>query len=434
MIKLDVKHLGKIDARHGLSEKELRVNADQIAEFLEKFKKREQGFHEVVDNKQMLNEVHAFGDEVKGKYEDIVLLGIGGSALGTICLQQSLKHLYENELEDREYPQLHAVDNIDPSLISEIQDVINFEKTLFLVVSKSGGTPETLAEYFYFRDLCEEKGLDIKEHFVFITDPKKGLLRKVANEEGIRAFDVPGNVGGRFSVLTNVSLIPAKLIGIDIDAILEGAREAKESFLNTNFDQNLPFQLANIQYSLDKKGKFLNVLIPYSHKLIRFSDWYRQLLAESIGKAFNDLGKKVNTGLTPINALGATDQHSQNQLYNEGPNDKFFMFIKINDFGKTIQIPYLHPNEESANFLRNIDFRQLIHTEMHGTIHSLVRNDRPVLVIEIERIDAKTLGTLIMFFKCATAFLGELYEINAFNQPGVELSKQLTKKLLLDNS
>lgn len=347
-------------------------------------------------------------------------------------------------------PRLHVIDNIDPILISHVEDLIEYSKTLFIVVTKSATTPETLAQYFYFRKKCEEylkkKGGKIHEHFVFITDPKKvGLRKKVAFSEiskknGIKTFDIPHNVGGRFSVLSPVGLVPARLIGIDIKRLLQGAKDMRDLFLKTDFEKNLAFQLAAIQYLLGKKGKSINVLMPYSQRLIRFSDWFRQLLAESIGKIkIHGKGKNIktmNVGLTPVRALGVTDQHSQSQLYNEGPNDKFFMFIKVNDFGvdmvipKAPQPPPCLGNSEDSKYLKNVTFQKLMHTEMEGTLQSLTRNHRPCITLEIDRVDEYHLGSLFMLFEAATAFLGEFFEIDAFNQPGVELSKKITKKLL----
>lgn len=433
MIRCDLNNLSNIDKKHGITGEELQKLASKIPDFIQNIHDREQGFYRVIDDHAMVHEILEFAAKVEGKYDDIVVLGIGGSSLGTICLQQSLKHLFENELKERTYPRLHVLDNIDPTLIAAIEDIIDYKKTLFMPVTKSGGTPETLSQYFYFRKQTEDKGLDVKEHFVFITDPEKGLLRKIASQEGIPAFDVPPDVGGRFSVLTPVGLLPAKLIGIDIERLVLGAQFIRDQFLSEDFENNLPFQLAAIQYLLGEKGKIMNVVIPYSQKLIRFADWYRQLLAESIGKKLNNKGKEVNVGLTPINALGVTDQHSQSQLYNEGPNDKFFIFLHVEDVGPDIEIPNLNPDDPAVDYLKDVTFKKLIHTEMMGTIGALTQNDRPNITLAIQEVDEHNLGGLFMLFEAATAFLGEFYDINAFDQPGVELSKNLTKEMLRNN-
>lgn len=421
MIKLDISNSTVED---------LKSQYDHIAEYLDNIHQRNQGFHSIVDNETVANKILVFASNIKGEYDDIVVLGIGGSALGTICLQQSLKHLYENDLAREEWPHLHVLDNIDPLLLKQLEDVISPDRTLFIVISKSGGTPETLAQYFYFRLLVEKNGLNVKDHFVFITDAEKGLLRKVSNNENIPSFEIPENVGGRFSVLTPVGLLPAALIGIDIKKLLSGAREMRDLFYSDSINHNLPFQIAAIQYLLSLDGKSMTVVMPYSQKLIRFTDWYRQLLAESIGKAKDNNRNTVNIGLTPINALGVTDQHSQSQLYNEGPNDKFFIFIKVDDFGANMEIPVLHSEENSANYLKGVSFKKLMHTEQEATVQALTQNKRPNITLEVEKINEETIGELFMLFECATAFLGEFFNINAFDQPGVELSKNITKKLL----
>ncbi len=383
----------------------------EVSEHLVKLEEKDQGFYKVIDDP--VDHILDFAKSVKDKYDHIAVLGIGGSALGTICLKQALGHLYKPS-------KLHVLDNIDPALIAELDDVIDYRKTLFIVISKSGGTPETVSQYFYYRKKCDDKGLAAKNHFVFITG-RKGLLRETSEKEGIKTFDIPENVGGRFSVLTSVGLLPAALIGIDIEALLEGARKMRESFLNKDFEKNLPARLAAIQYmhSFTEKRN-INVIMPYSERLIRFADWYRQLLAESIGK-------KKDVGLTPVKALGVTDQHSQTQLYMDGPNDKLFIFIKVENLGPNLEIPVL---DESVNYLKGVTFDKLMHTEMEGTIQALKHNERSSVTITVPEVNEKTLGELFMLFEGATAFLGEFYKINAFDQPGVELSKKLTKELL----
>src|SRR3989338_2013001 len=307
MIKFDLKNLHKIP----------NTQKPLIKKFLKKIAEKKQGFYKILNDKKTLSEINSFAKKIEGKFSYIVVLGIGGSALGAICLQQSLKHLFENELKNSKTPKLYIIDNIDPVLIKELEDIIDYKKTLFIVITKSGETIETLSQYSYFRKNCEKKKLDIKNHFVFVTDPKNSDLRKIANKEKITSFGIPKNVGGRFSVLTAVGLLPARLIGIKIEKLLAGAKKVKK---------DRAFTLAAIQFLLKKP---MTVLMPYSQKLIKFTDWHRQLLAESIGKKFTNSGKIIHSGITQINALGAHDQHSQLQLYNEGPNDKFVIFIEI---------------------------------------------------------------------------------------------------------
>ncbi len=411
-----------LEINYGLTKKDLYASKDRLDGLITRIKSRGQGFYEIIDDDTMLDDISKYTDSIKDKYKYVVILGIGGSALGSICLKELFYF--------KEKKKFFIIDNIDPVLINEISQTIVYSKTLFIVITKSGTTPETVSQYFYFRQKCETKNLDIRNHFVFITDPKKGLLREVANNENIKTFSIPENIGGRFSVLTPVGLLPAKLMGIDIHRLIEGAKKMRDRFFSLDSEKNLCFQISQIQYLLNTKGVNINVMFPYSNKLIKFADWYRQLLAESIGKKYNRDGDIINIGITPVNALGATDQHSQNQLYNEGPNDKFFMFIYVEKYGEDILIPNIYPTKEEFSFLQNISFRKLLKTEMQGTIKSLNDSKRPSILLVVDRICEETIGELFMMFEGSIAFLGEMFNINAFDQPGVELSKTITKDLL----
>ncbi len=414
--------------------------SSHLSAYLNQIHNKDQGFYTAPRDSETVKEINEFASKIKGKYNHIVILGIGGSALGPICLKQSLTHSFTERVCDcvrarevndfpkipHSIPELFIIDNIDPILIKELEDVIKLEKTLFIVITKSGTTVETMSQYYYFRDKIDEAKLNARDHFVFITSHSKGKLREIATEEKITTFDIPEKIGGRFSVLTPVGLLPAKLIGIKIEEILEGANEMCDKFLSEDESRNIPFQLASIQYALEREGKNIHVLMPYAQKLSGFADWYKQLLAESIGKKIDNTKKIVHTGITPANALGATDQHSQLQLYNEGPNDKLIMFIEVENMGPEIPIPPI----EAAN----LTFNKLIQIEKESTENSLTKNNRPNLTIKIDSVNERALGELFILFEGATAFLGEFYNINAFDQPGVELSKQLTKEKIHGNS
>ncbi len=424
MIQFKIDQLEKISEQHGLASEKITQQYPHISEFLNRIHARKQGFYEIPNLEETVKNIQSFKKNVEGKYDHLIILGIGGSALGTICLKQSLTPFFHQRS-----PQLHILDNIDPDFMAELERSIDLKKSLFIVVTKSGTTPETLAQYFYFRKKIKSAQLNPQEHFVFITDPVKGLLREISFKENIPSFEIPDNIGGRFSVLTAVGLLPAALIGLNIEELLRGAEEMKKNFLSTTGSENLPFQLATIQYLLTQKQKTITVLMPYAQHLFSFSDWYRQLLAESIGKAVNNKGDTINVGITPVNALGVTDQHSQSQLYNEGPNDKLLIFLKTEKFQQDLQIPEEELMPETQ-YLKGVSFTKLLHTELNGTIESLVQNDRPTITISIPEINEKYLGALFMLFEASIAFLGEYFDINAFDQPGVELSKILTRKKL----
>ncbi len=429
MLSLDFKNVFRVDTTHGFSMDDFLIQAKKIPKFLENIRTRDQGFYSVIDDDVLVASIVKFAKLKKGKYDDIVVCGIGGSALGATCLKQSLTHLFG--FQKQKQPRLYVLPNIDPTLIREVVDVIDLPRTLFLIISKSGTTPEIISQYFYFRSLIDKKKLRLADHFVFVTNPNKGLLCKEADRIGIQIFSIPDTVGGRFSVLTSVGLLPSALIGIDISKLLKGARAMRDRFFSVSFKKNLPFQIATSQFLLYQKGNRSTVLMPYAQKLIGFTNWYRQLLAESTGKAMNEKGEIVNVGLTPINALGVTDQHSQTQLYNEGPNDKFILFLTVDDLGKDIPIPVRYAKNNSVAFLRHTSFKELLDIEQHATAHAYTKNNRPNMTISISKIDEEHLGQLFFLFEGATAFLGEYFGIDVFNQPGVELSKKLTKQMLL---
>ncbi len=418
MVKFNFNSLNEVSAEHGINPAEFAQYEDRQEELMRLAASRGQGFWDIVDE-----DCHELVNFAKSsKYENVAVLAIGGSSLGGICLQQSLTNLFGKNL-------LTVLDNIDPEFLAEYAAQIDLKKTLFVVITKSGGTPETLAQFFYFRNLLEQAGLDWTKQMIFITDPKKGYLRKLAGETGVKTFDVPENVGGRFSVLTAVGLLPAALMGLDVGRLLEGARLARLDARKMTLAENPAFQLAAAQHLLYLKGKVMNVIFPYAQKLIRFADWYRQLLAESIGKAVNLRGEQVNVGITPVFALGATDQHSQNQLYNEGPNDKLFLFMSVKEQSTNPVIPDSgFPAELS--YLKGVSFQRLLHTEMAGTVAALQKQNRPMIQIELAKLDELHLGYLFFIFEAATAYLGEMFEINTYDQPGVELSKQLTREML----
>jgi glucose-6-phosphate isomerase len=435
MLTLDISSLQKISPEHGISQTEINTLSARCSEYLKKIHARSQGFYsdEVLGKSEDKNgrdhslhqSIINFANSVKGKYDHIVLLGIGGSSLGPIALRESLAK------KDSCNPSLHVLDNIDPDFLAETEEKIDLKKTLFLAISKSGTTPETASQYLYFSKKIENAGLKLAEHIVFVTDPKNGFFREEAQKKNIPAFEIPPNVGGRFSVLTPVGLLPAALIGIDIKELLVGAQEMRDNFFQENAEKNLAFLLASIQYIAQQKGKSQNVMYAYSQKLFRVADWFRQLLAESTGKKWSENGEEIFAGMTPIAALGATDQHSQNQLYFEGPNDKLFLFLETEKFDSDMKIPV--PDDERFSYLHNTTFGELLNVEKKGTEGALNQVNRPNITIKIPEISAKYIGQIFMLLEGATAFLGEFLNINAFDQPGVELSKNITRELLQNN-
>jgi glucose-6-phosphate isomerase len=325
------------------------------------------------------------------------------------------------------FPRLHVLDNVDPVTIASLLDRLTLAKCLFIVTSKSGGTAETMAQFLIVEARLQSGKLSIPDHVVFVTDPKSGALRPLAAQLGVTALDIPPNVGGRFSVLTPVGTLPAALIGIDIRALLGGAG-AMAARCRGDLSTNPAGIYALLQWLADTKlGKTIHVLMPYSDPLRDFAAWFVQLWAESLGKHRPD-GSSV--GGTPLAALGATDQHSQVQLFMEGPANKTLTFIAVADHGTDVKIPSAHKDVTELAYLGGHSLGELISIEQRATAGALAKRGRPNMTVHIEKVDAETVGELMMFFEIATAYAGQLYEIDAFNQPGVELGKQFAYALL----
>lgn len=365
---------------------------------------------------------------------DVVVLGIGGSALGPIALRTALRPPQWNLLDDAArggFPRLHVLDNVDPATIDALLRRLDLGRSLFVVISKSGGTAETMAQYLVVRDRLNERlgPKAAKERLVFVTDPQTGALRAIARAEGITALDIPANVGGRFSVLTPVGLLPAALMGIDTGALLAGAADMRTRCASGRLTQNPAGAFAALQYLADvKHGRHIHVLMPYSDALRDMADWFVQLWAESLGKhrAAGDAG----FGPTPLGALGATDQHSKVQLFMEGPGDKTVTFLAVEESAVDVEIPALHADVPELAYLGGHRLGELLEIERRATAGALARRGRPNMTLVVETVDPFHVGALFMFLELATAYAGQLYGVNAYNQPGVELGKQFTYAML----
>lgn len=391
------------------------------------------GFLTLANDHALLEQSLAIAAEMDGRFEEILLLGIGGSALGPIALRTALCPPRWNELSAAQRghrPRLHVLDNVDPTTISATLARLDLARTLVLVVSKSGGTVETMAQYLIVRDaLARTLGEEpAKAHLVLVTDPEVGALRKIARAEGIRTCDIPPNVGGRFSVLSPVGILPAALIGIDVRALLAGAADITARAASADLASNLPGTFAVMQWLADTAhGRSVQVLMPYADPLRDLALWFVQLWAESLGKVRTD-GRSV--GPTPLPALGATDQHSQVQLFMEGPFDKTVTFIAVKGREGEGRIPARHGDIAELGYLGGHTLGELIDIEQRATAGALAARGRFNATLTIDQIDAWHLGALMQTFALATAYAGELYGIDAFNQPGVELGKQFAYALL----
>jgi glucose-6-phosphate isomerase len=389
------------------------------------------GFEELPKNDRLLEQVSSFANPARGRYDDVVILGIGGSALGPIALRTALRPNGWNTLDERArdgYPRLHVLDNIDPETIAALLGRLKLARTLFIVTSKSGGTAETMSQFLIVHERLIAEKLELRDHIVFVTDPKQGALRPLAVRLGVAALDIPPNIGGRFSVLTAVGTLPAALIGIDVKALLAGAGDMAKRCEGSELPRNPAGVYAMLQWLADTRlQKSVAVFMPYSDPLRDFAAWFVQLWAESLGKKRAD-GKSV--GSTPLAALGATDQHAQVQLFMEGPADKTVTFVAIDERGTDVKIPAGFDDVKELGYLTGHSLGELIDIEQRATAGALARRGRPNMTIHLDRVDAFHVGAMMMFLEIATAYAGQLYQIDAFNQPGVELGKQFAYALL----
>ena len=375
---------------------------------------------------EILTAIENTAARVRKEFEAFVVLGIGGSALGPAAVQQALNHLHYNELpaEKRGGPRLYIEDNVDPERMAALLDVIDLKKTCFNVITKSGGTAETMSQYLIITDALKKAvGDDYKRHIIITTSQTKGFLIKIAQREGYETFYIPDGVGGRFSELCPVGLIAAAVTGIDIRGLIAGAKDMDQRCASDDAYQNPALMDAGLMVLAMRHGVNMSVMMPYADSLKLMADWYAQLWAESLGKNETLDGEKCHVGQTPIKTLGVTDQHSQLQLYTEGPFDKALTFMKVESFRATTAIPHGCDDIPTIAFLGGKSHNQLIEAERKGTEYALYKSGRMSQTITLPEVNANTVGQLIYFFELVTAYSGALLNINTFNQPGVEESK-----------
>ena len=443
MITLDYKRVDEkiIGEDNGLNlEQEFENYKDKIANIIVDLNKRKDKLGQWLQwmnlgyNEETLWYVKEYAAMVQGRFDNILVLGIGGSALGGLAVTEALLKPFWNLLspEQREgLPRIFFLDNIDPDYMVGLLNVLDLKKTLVNVITKSGSTAETMSQFMIVKNILEQElGDNYRYNIVATTDKKTGILRQIAEQEGYKTFVVPDDVGGRFSVFSAVGLLPFALDGIDFDEIVNGIKDMDLALKNTDIKENIAAQNALIHYLLDtKKGKNLSVMMPYSSKLKYVSDWYVQLWAESLGKNKDKEGNAVCVGPTPIKALGATDQHSQIQLYNEGPNNKVINFIRIKNFDNTLEIPNIF-EYTGIGYLGGKTINQLINAEADSTRVSLADYKRPTISIYLDKVDGYNVAQLLYMLEVQTAIAGELYNIDTFNQPGVEQAKNYTYALM----
>ncbi len=363
-------------------------------------------FFSVLDDQKNQTEILNYVQKEKENFDNFIICGIGGSALGTRAVRDAINH---------KKTKLTILDTIDPDYLTSFIKK-DFSRTLFLIISKSGTTLETMSQFFFFKDLVKKQNLNWKKHFIFITG-KKGILKDIANENNIKTFPVPEKLGGRYSVMSAVGLLPLALDDININNLIKGAKKAREETLSSDIENNIPLKLATAEFLLKKS---ISVAFIYNKKLESLGMFWRQLLAESIGK-----NKK--TGILPHVAIGTRDQHSDLQLFSEGPTNKLFTFIKEK---KDPQLNLPKIKNKNFQYISQKSFSELIKASYKGVSKSLKEQNLPVQFIEIEEINEETIGKMLFYFEAEIAFLGQMFEVDPFNQPGVERGKIITKGLL----
>ncbi len=427
----------------GLDTSDLDQSAAMAA--LEGFRARvdsgEIGFPNLPDDRTTLRAIAEFADDQRGELDHVIVVGIGGSALGAYALDVALRGPHPvqtapggrvNGKAREPRPRLVVLDNVDPGFVAAALERVNPKRAAVCVIAKSGSTAETLATFLIVREwMASAVGKRTRERICAVTDAHKGDLLAIAKQEQYPLFFVPANVGGRFSVFTPVGLLPAALIGLDVAKIMRGAADANLLAWSRDFDHNLALSSAAVHHALDtRRKKGIEVVFAYSSYLWGAAFWYRQLWAESLGKRVNRAGEVVEAGQTPIAALGVTDQHSQLQLYIEGPRDKMITFWEVEKPRSDLRIPRHFKQYDSCGYLGGKNLSQLFNAETRATQAALTEAGRPNCCWTLARVDEYAIGAFFQTLEFQTAFAGELYGVDAFDQPGVELGKKLTYGLL----
>jgi glucose-6-phosphate isomerase len=412
----------------GLSSKDresMRTMLDAaFATVLAARKEGEMGFMDAPDLD--FSQLGDWAEKKRSGIDDVVVVGIGGSSLGAKAVV--------NALPDPEAlpATLHFAENVDPVEFQRLLESLELRKTLVVVISKSGTTIETMSKFWILYDrMIDELGeLDAAERVVAITDPETGSLRPMAEQRGFDTFEVPRNVGGRFSVLTSVGMVPLALAGYDFEALQRGARATRDRILEVSAEKNAALTAAGDLFLLYRSGIDQVVMMPYARQLLDLADWFRQLWAESLGKAQNRDGDVVEEGMTPIKALGAIDQHSQVQLYMEGPRDKLVVFVDTEGFATDVEVPLREGFPDALGHLQGRTLGEILSAELRGTRAALAEAGRPTSTWTFDAITEENVGAFIFAWEYITAIMGELLDIDAFNQPGVELGKKIAHGLL----
>jgi glucose-6-phosphate isomerase len=425
---------------NGLKETELESLAPRLQAFHHDLaalrKKGQLGFMALPYQDSVVKEVRRVAKPLLEWCWDVVLLGLGGGALGTRALRQALCHPQHNKLPmaRRQHKLgLWVADNIDPDCLYGLLDGLDLRRTCFNVVSKSGNTAETLAQFLWIYRLLKGRvgEAQARERLIVTTDPENGGLRSLVARQGLACLAVPPDVGGPFSVLSAVGLLPAVLAGIDVEELLAGARFMDTQLRNADPDLNPAYRLAALYYLFaTAKRRPILIFMPYASTLADLAEWFCHLWAESLGKPRELQGNLVVAGSTPVRALGTTDQHSQLQLYLAGPPDKLITLVAVDKFKYDLEIPDLYPDQEALSYLGGHSMHELLRVEQQATAFNLMKAGRPNLTLHLPEINPFTIGQLIYLLEVVTVAAASLFGVNAFDQPDVEGVKQTTYGLM----
>jgi len=372
---------------------------------------------------EQMDHVLEYGKKLRGKFKNLVVVGIGGSSLGTEALYTSFREKYSDSFNGHEH-KLFFIDNYDSRTVEYLVKNINIDETVFAVISKSGGTLETMAPFFYIKEtILANHDLDyLRERLVFVTDTENGQLNILNKELNVEKFIIPANVGGRFSIFSPVGTLAAVFVGIDVVKMNEGVKQATTDLFEQDIEESDFVKYSLVQAVYDMERDFnINAVLFYNDRFVKFSEWFGQLWGESLGKPSLD-GKKV-FGTTPISFRGSTDQHSQLQQFIEGKNDKIYSVISFKEEGEHV---FKKPELEKFSYIEGYGFNDLLNAAKIGTVKSLVEKKRPVIEIELSKFTEYELGYFYQFFMIVTALTGYIFDINPFDQPGVELGKVYT--------
>lgn len=370
-------------------------------------------------------EIKNVARKIREDNEILVVIGIGGSYLGARAVIEALSGAFESLLPKKNSPLiLYAGENLSEDYMADLLEILQTRDFSLCVISKSGTTTEPAIAFRILKKALEEKyGKDkAKNRIVAITDKSKGVLRGLANENGYKTFDIKDDIGGRFSVLTPVGLLPIAVAGYDIEALMQGAKEIREVLINDKSMSNPAWQYATFRNLLYNKGKKIEVFLTYLPALQYLSRWWQQLFGESEGKN----GK----GLFPVCLLNTTDLHSMGQYIQEGERIMFETVLQVKNNNKKVEIPYDQENKDGLNYLLSHSLNQINQIALKATQQAHIEGGVPQMRIEVEKIEEKTLGAVLYFFEFACALSAYALKVNPFNQPGVEAYKNNMFKLL----